>query len=520
MANSFSAYTSQLSSAVRKLTLGQKVGIGAAVVVSIVALVMLVTWANKPSFGILFSNLEATDASKIIDKLKQQSVPYEISDGGKAILVPKDKVYELRLQMAGQGLPQSSVVGYEIFDKPSFGMTDFTQKVNYKRALEGELEKTILQLDEIDGASVHIVMPEKALFESEQKETTASVFLKLKDGAHLTPGEIRGVQRLVAASVEGLDPNNVTIVDSRGNLLSRKSDGVDALTSSQYDLQGKVESYLANKAQTMLDAVLGPGNAIVRVSAGLDFSQVEKTTEQYDPNSVILSEQTMQDRSSVPGDTSTSNGSLRTNSVTNYDVGKTVEKIVGDMGGVKKLSVAVLVNGKYTQIDKSGQTTVSYTPRSSQEISQLTDIVKKAVGFDVNRGDEVSVVNIPFENDDQAFLLKHKPGFQFKDYADKLVVLLAMIGAIVVFLSILGKVRRKDMVIREQEPIAVLTRAKSGAPAVAQPGNEQPESVQAAEYTEETLRANKIKGDVSTYIQSKPMDAAKLLKVWLAESGD
>lgn len=145
MANPISGYSSQLTSVLKKLTLGQKVGIGFSIVASIVALVMLVTWANRPTFGVLFSNLDPADASKIIDKLKQSSVEYQIGDDGKAILVPRDKVYELRLQMAGQGLPQSSVVGYEIFDKPSFGMTDFTQKVNFKRALEGELEKTILQ---------------------------------------------------------------------------------------------------------------------------------------------------------------------------------------------------------------------------------------------------------------------------------------------------------------------------------------------------------------------------------------
>lgn len=520
MAKSFSGYSSQLTSLVKKLTLKQKVGIGVSVAISIIALVMLITWANRPVFGVLFSNLEAQDASKIIDKLKQQSVPYQIGEEGKAILVPKDKVYELRLQMAGQGLPQTSVVGYEIFDKPSFGMTDFTQKVNFKRALEGELEKTILQLDEVDGANVHIVIPEKALFESDQKKTTASVFLKLKDGARLGPEEISGVQHLVAASVEGLDANDVTIVDSRGNLLSRKSDGIEALTSAQYDMQNRVESYLANKAQTMLDGVLGPGNAIVRVNAQLDFSQVEKTTEAFDPNTVVLSEQSMQERSSVPGDTS-ANNPLRTNSVTNYDVGKTVEKIVGSMGGVKKLSVAILVNGKYTATDKNGERTVEYTPRSEQEISQLTNIVKTAIGFEVNRGDEVSLVNIPFENSDEAFLLKQKPGFRIQDYANKLVILVAMIGAVVVFLSIFNRIRKREAAT--SEPVAVLTHGRSAvltAPSAARHVPEHTESIQAVEYTEEALRANKVREDVGNYIQNKPEDAAKLLKVWLTDGGD
>jgi len=517
MANSPSGYSAQLSAVLKKLTLGQKVGIGVSVIASIIALVMLVTWANKPTFGVLFSNLDAQDASKIIDKLKQSSVEYQIGDDGKAILVPKDKVYELRLQMAGQGLPQTSVVGYEIFDKPSFGMTDFTQKVNFKRALEGELEKTILQLDEVDGASVHIVIPEKALFESEQKKTTASVFLKLKDGMHLSPGEIAGVQRLVAASVEGLDANDVTIVDSRGNLLSAKNDGIEAMSAGQYDIQSKVESYLANKTQTMLDGVLGAGNAIVRITAQLDFDQVEKTSEQYDPNSVVLSEQTMQEHSSVPADT-TANSSMRTNSVTNYDVGKTVEKIVGSMGGIKKLSAAVLVNGKYASIEKNGESSVTYTPRSENEIAQLTNIVKTAIGFDASRGDDVSLINMPFENRDQAYQLKSKPGFQIQDYANKLIILAAMVGAVVVFLSIFSKLRKSGGQVPQSTAILTQSRPtlQNSSPAAGHI-SDQSERIQAAEYSEEVLRAGKVKEDVSSYIQNKPVDAAKLLKVWLTD---
>jgi flagellar M-ring protein FliF len=516
MANPISGYSSQITTILKKLTLGQKVGIGISTIASIVALVMLVTWANRPTFGVLFSNLDPQDASKIIDKLKQSSVEYQIGEDGKAIMVPKDRVYELRLQMAGQGLPQTSVVGYEIFDKPSFGMTDFTQKINFKRALEGELEKTILQLEEVDGASVHIVMPEKALFESEQKKTTASVFLKLKDGAHLSPGEISGVQKLVAASVEGLDPNDVTIVDSRGTLLSAKNDGLEAMSAAQYDVQTKVESYLTNKAQSMLDGVLGPGNAIVRITAQLDFNRVEKTSEQYDPNSVVLSEQTMQERSSVPGDT-TANNSTRTNSVTNYDVGKTVEKIVGTMGGIKKLSAAVMVNGKYTQIEKNGETSVTYTPRTDNEISQLTNIVKTAIGFDVTRGDDLSLINIPFENGDQAYQIKQKPGFQIQDYANKLVILAAMIGAVVVFLSIFSKVRKNGLGV--SQPVAILTQTRPSlqTSAAASHVPDQSERIQAVEYSEEVLRFGKVKEDVSSYIQNKPTDAAKLLKVWLTD---
>ncbi len=523
MANSNSSFSSQLSSVMKKLTLQQKIGIGIAALVSVIAVVMLIAWANKPSYAVLFSNLGPKDASQIVTKLKAASVSYKLGDEGKAILVPKDQVYQLRLQMAGQGLPKSSVVGYSIFDKPSFGMTNFTQKVDYKRALEGELEKTILQLNEVSGASVHIVIPEKALFTSQQKKTTASVFLKLKDGDQLTPAEINGIQHLVAASIEGLDPSNVTIVDANGNLLSRKMSGIDALTSNQYNTQTKVENYLANKAQSMLDGVLGAGNAIVRVNADLNFNRVEKTTEQYDPNSVVLSEQTMQQHATQPGDTSTNN-SAQTNTVTNYDVGKTVEKIVGTVGGIKKLSVAVLVNGKYTAIDKGGSQSVEYTPRSPEEIAQLTNIVKTAVGFDPTRGDQVSVVNIPFENSDQQFMMKQKTGFDIEDYANKLVILAAMIGAVIVFLSIFSKMRKRGGELTGPVTISAQQRASlagAGSAAV-QPdeGGDSIEKIQAADYSEEILRSQKVRETVGDYIQTKPVDAAKLLKVWITDGGE
>ncbi len=520
MANSPSSFSDQFTSVFKKLNFQQKIGIGVAAIVSIVAVVMLMNWANKPTYGVLFSNLEPQDASQIVNKLKSAAVPYELGDQGKSILVPKNKVYELRLQLAGEGLPKSSIVGYGIFDKPTFGMTDFTERVDYKRALEGELEKTILQLDEVQGASVHIVIPEKTLFRSQQQKTTASVFLKLKDGAHLNPEEINGIQNLVAASIEGLSPDNVTIVDSKGDMISRKTSGIDALTSSEYDLQTKVENYLSNKAQSMLDAVLGPGNAIVRVSADLDFNQVEKTTEQYDPNSVVSSEQTMQQQSMVPGD-SLSNSSGQTNKVTNYDVGKTIEKIVGSVGSIKKLSVAVMVNGKYTAIDKGGVQTVEYKPRSQQELAQLTSIVESAVGYDASRGDQVSLVNIPFENGNRQYMMKPKPGFRVQDYADKLVILAAMIGAIIVFLSIFRRMRKGEGELTR--PVTVSTQQRQAISEGAKGSITQHEeadlleNLQAAEYSEEILRAQKIRETVGEYIQTKPVDAAKLLKVWLTE---
>ncbi|HCV42271.1 MAG TPA: flagellar M-ring protein FliF, partial [Bacteroidetes bacterium] len=213
-------FRGQIGGFMQRLSIGQKIMLVGVTLASIAAIVALITVVNRPSYGMLFSNLRPEDASKIVEKLKERSVPYTLDDGGKTILVPKQQVYDLRLSLAGEGLPQSSVIGYEIFDRTNLGVSDFVQKVNYRRALEGELARTILELEEVEGARVHIVVPEKALFKDDEKAATASVVLKLRSGKPLKRETVQGIAHLVASSVEGLETNNVTIVDSRGSLLS------------------------------------------------------------------------------------------------------------------------------------------------------------------------------------------------------------------------------------------------------------------------------------------------------------
>ena len=344
----------QLSSLSRRLSLSQKLTLGVVAVGVIAAIFALVSFVNKPSYATLFSNLSEQDASKIVDKLKEKSVPYTLEDGGKSILIPKQQIYDMRLALAGEGLPQSSIIGYEIFDRTNLGVSDLVQKINYRRALEGELARTILQIDEVEAARVHIVVPEKALFKEDEKPSTASVILKLKSGRPMKADAVRGISHLIASSVEGMDASNVTILDSRGVMLSEnKPNSLTAVTSTQYDLQQRVENYLAQKAQVLLENVVGQGNALVQVSADLDFRQVDRTLEQYDPeNTAIRSEQIQEEK--MPRSDSTSGGS-RTNSLTNYEVNKTVEHIVENVGNIKRLSIAAVVNGVPKTVERDGQ---------------------------------------------------------------------------------------------------------------------------------------------------------------------
>lgn len=394
----------QVKSVWQRLRMPQRLAIIGAVVVASGIVITLIATTSSPTMHVLFSDLDPKDAAAIVEKLKEQNIPYELSDGGTTIRVPQSQVYELRLALAREGLPAGSTVGYEIFDRTNLGMSDFVQKLNHKRALEGELQKTIASFDEVQKVRVMIVLPEKALFEKDQKKPTASVLLHLKNGRSLSKLNIEGIQNLVASSVEGLSPADVTVVDQHGQILSqapRDNSTLAGLTATQYEQQQKVESYLTSRVQSLLDGVLGPGNSAVRVSVELDFTQREQTRENFDPDGqVVRSEERIaearrsQDSLDYPAVNSESNA---TKVRTNYEISRTVERIVGGVGTIKRISASVLVNGITKIVEQDGKKVTQYTPRSPEELQKLTQIVRNAIGYDPERNDQVSVVNLPFD---------------------------------------------------------------------------------------------------------------------------
>ncbi len=502
----------QVAGVFHRLSTGQKAVIGGVTLAALAALVGLVTMVNRPSMGVLFGNLSPQDASQIVEKLKEKEIPYELEDAGKTILVPREKVYDVRLSLAGAGLPQTSTIGYEVFDRTNLGVSDFVQKVNYRRALEGELARTILQLDEVEGARVHIVAPQKALFKEDEKPATASVVLKLKSGQPLKRETVQGIMHLVASSVEGLEPTNVTVVDSRGSLLSdnTRPNSIAARTSTQYELQHTVESYLVQKAQSMLDGVLGPGNALVQVNAELDFRQAERTLEQYDPEkTVVRSEQTTEEktvtRDSVPPST-------RTATVTNYEVNKTIEHIIDDVGTVKRLSVAVLVNSVPKTGEGKGENATEVVPRPREEMDQLADIVKKAVGFDAKRNDEVSVVNLPFgaPGQKEEFITDESPIGEGNPLVLQVFLAVAMLGAVVILWSLLKRFRVR---VSGGQLLEVESEAYAEVPA----GRFSPGLAAASAGFADGGSRNDPHRRIADYIQTRPEEASRLLKVWMTE---
>ncbi len=397
----------QLTKAAQRLSIGQKLAMGAVCLLVLLSIIFALHWAKRPDFAPLYTNLSPQDAAQMVDKLRSAKIPYRLAAGGTTIMVPSKDVYQTRISLASEGLPQASTVGFEIFDKTNLGTTDFVQKINYHRALEGELTRTIEQLAAVQSARVHLVIPNPSLFAQEQREATASVVLNLAGGGRLNQNQVKGITHLVASSVEGLKPENVTILDSWGNILSGgdgEENSLFTLTSNQLDLQKNVESYLSHKALAMLEKAVGVGNAIVKVNVELDFKNIEKTVESYDPESSVIRSEERNEQ------TSASQGGKSESSITNYEISKTVEHIVDKTGNIEKLWASVLINGTYiSKKGKKGKEIKVYQPRSEEEIGRLTEIVKKAIGFDPARGDQIEVANIQFGTSPQPAQVNLKP---------------------------------------------------------------------------------------------------------------
>ena len=427
---------SQVAAAFKNLSRGKQITLIVLVVGSLAGFVFLMTWSGKSEFHPLYSKLNPEDAGIILAKLKEQKIEYRIAANGTTILIPQEHIYETRMDLASQGLPQGSGIGFEIFNETKLGMTEFAQNVNYQRALQGELSRTINRIAEIESSRVHIVLPEKSLFVEEEEPATASVVLQLQTGKWLNQSQIKGIVHLLSSSVARLSPENVTIVDQNGKLLAGlKSDSSFAsLSSNQLEYQNRVEKNLENRVRTMLESALGEDKAIVRLSCSFDFKSLEKTEELYLPdNRVIRSEQALKEstsspemapqgvpgiRSNIPGDVTAEDENqtiagrnsvfVKNDRTVNYEIGKVINHIREPVGEMTRVSIAVMVDGTYQRVETpEGKVEWDYVPRTAEEMQKFENIVKRAVNFDETRGDEVEIINIPFESTKLA--LKEEP---------------------------------------------------------------------------------------------------------------
>jgi flagellar M-ring protein FliF len=547
MADGLAKYKESIDKILNSLSKTQKIIIASVTGLVVVGIFAISIMSKTPDYAVLFSDLQPEDANKIIEKLNERSIEYKLSNAGKTINVPRENVYELRLALAGEGMPFSGVVGYEIFDKTNFGISDFQQKVNYKRALQGELVRTVQRLEAVENAQINIVVPEKALFKEDQKKTTASVIIKLKPNKpSLSTENIVAISNLIASSVEGLEPNNITIIDSKGNLLSstEQRDHFLSLSASQYDIKRKVELHLTDKAQSMLNQVLGFGKSVVKVDAELDFSQMERTSRTYDPNNVIRSQET-NDQSKYKWDSVPP--STKGVTLTNYEVGETVEHLIGQVGSIRRLTVAVIVDGTYRDVESDSQIVREYHLRPPDQMAKITGIVRTAVGFSDTRRDQISVETMFFESNIEDNDIVSTREFETSSFGlvQQLLALFAMLIGVFIVRSMLSKFKPKP--VPKERPRPKLARIalkpleeKSFKPVILEPSagdtqdeiggrevtiKERPkrpvapiiEVPEEEEPTEEELKFTELKTRVAGYVMDKPVDAINLVKVWLGE---
>jgi flagellar M-ring protein FliF len=404
----------QIRSFLLAMPVHQRITLIGVLLAFVVGFGAFVWWASRPVFDTVFANLAENDAAGIVEYLQAEKVPYRLEQGGRAVLVPAERVHEIRLALARTGLPQGSGVGFEIFDQQKLGMTDFLQRLNYTRALQGELSRTISQIAGVSAARVHLAMPERSVFVREERRPSASVVVTLAAGRVLGTSQVAGIVHLVASSVEGLSPDDVTIVDNGGRVLAGENQGLDGsgLGNGILDYKRTLERGLEERIESMLGRVVGRQKVIARVSAALDLTRVETTEERVDPDqTAVRSERRSREESTgglsaggTPGvvanltnETEGNAGALpktqrRDESVT-YDISKVTSRRVGAAGQVERLSVAVLIDGTYEERDG----VQTFVPRPEEELDRYTGLVKNAVGFSEPRGDRVEVASVPFE---------------------------------------------------------------------------------------------------------------------------
>ncbi|WP_297669763.1 flagellar basal-body MS-ring/collar protein FliF [uncultured Desulfovibrio sp.] len=456
----------------------QRVSVVGGTVVITAAVIGLSIWASRPEYRVLYSNLSPEDAGVVIKALQTDKVLYQLTDGGKTIMVPKEFVYDQRIKIAGEGGLVGQGIGFEIFDKVKVGQTDFVQKINYTRALQGELSRTISEFPSVESARVHLVIPRRSLFVEDRQSPSASVVLKL-NRPNLKPDqkEINAILNMILMAVEGLDKMHVSITDNGGKVLYQpEEDSIVGANTTQMEHRLQVQRDLERRIEEMLMPMYGPGRVIAKVNAEMDFSQKTIRREMFDPEKTAVrseqrSEETQQGRANleagapdvnfradgVTGSVSAQNGSRETRT-TNYEINKEEQQIVSNVGDLRRLTVAVLIDGTYEK--SNGEW--AFVPRKAEELEQVRQLVSNAVGLDKTRGDSLEVSSAPFTDSEPP----KDPNFaeMLSDYAERLGK--PLLNALLAFLFLMLVVRPVVLaLIRPKVEAGEMVEGLEGLPA-------------------------------------------------------
>ena len=446
---------------------------------------------------ILYANMEFEEVAEVSNRLRIMEVPHRLTSDATAILVPADQYMDLRIQMAGEGFPKSGRIGYEIFDEAQLAMTDFLQSVNYLRALQAELEETLVRIDGVRDARVHLVIPEPSLFTEEQNPVTASVQLTLESNVKLKRDRIDAISYLIGASVEGLDIENVVILDASGNLLTEENDPLVKMANKQFEMQQQIEKVLENKVQSLMDQVIGTDRSRVRINVQLDFDRMNTQREVFEPGAtqVIISEET--------NETSSAEQGTEENAIRNYEVNRTVQNIVGSVGAVERVSMALTIDKTKVVFD-AAQAKYIEEERTEEEITKLAQLAKEAVGLDEERGDEITVFAMNFDKTQEIQAKEELEATArqefWTDIAINVAKVLGIIAALITLRFIIQAIGRG---VGGEEELEVLGEISAD---IEEEDFERPETPH-----------EMILGRVQQAVRERPEDAAKLIRSMLME---
>ncbi|AEP09101.1 flagellar basal-body MS-ring/collar protein FliF [Micavibrio aeruginosavorus] len=531
-----------------------RLGIMGGVLVTLLIFFIFVSMrVSTPSLKLLYSDLSSTDSASVAAKLEESQIRYDVSPDGTRIMVPESEVGRARMLLAEAGLPNGGSMGYELFDKQSgFGTTNFIQNINQVRALEGELARTIGSLGPIKAARVHLVLPQRELFSRENRPASASVFIQLNQGARLEREQIMSIQSLVASAVPNMKADSVSVIDSQGNLLARGGEQDTSLMAMKAEeMRRAYETRLTQSVEDIIGRTVGYGRVRATVTAELNFDRVTTSEEVFDPESqVARSVQTVEElnseKESAPQDVSVQNnlpgisGDLlgepgssaegsRVEETTNFEISKTVRNRVSEVGEVKRLSVAVLVDGTYAT-DAEGNKT--YQPRSEQELEQIRQLVRSAIGYDEKRGDTVEIVNMQFADmdlgiEDTSNLLF---GFERSDILRAAEIITVAIMVILVVLLVLqpmvGRLLATEGLNADEDEgdQQTLLSARAPTPALTGPGGEQfspPETEEEDSLIDMKQVEGKVKASsvrkVEDIVSTYPAETVSVIRSWMSQ---
>ena len=530
MKENFTHFFEKIKEVYARMELKQRLMIAILLAVTFGIVIWMISWSGRTEYGLLFSRLTAEDAQRTINRLNDMAIPYRLRDEGTTIMIPAERVYETRIAMASENIgARNNGVGFEIFDRVTLGTTEFVQRtVNWRRAHEGELQRTIAGITGVEFVRVHLNIPQERVFREDQQAPSAAVVLTLS--RRLSESQIRGITNIIAYSIEGLDASSITIVDQEGRMLTEIfEDSLAGISNQQLRLQNQREAQLQTAIQSALDQILDVGNSVVRVNIVLNFDQVETTGNTYDPDGAVVISEEIQ-RNTI-NDLSDSLSHITEHTIANYVVSNTVFRRVNAIGDIRRLTVAVNVNDRINRTIENGREIIEYVERSQDELQRIENWVRASIGFDPDRDDQIVVTNMRFDRGAEDYARSEQERQdrlrQYIALGERGAVIVVLLVLVFVLISQFKKIFAKpEEEIEDVEPDLSPAYAGVGDEGFYPEGDEgmpmgdskiQLTFKPMKEITIEQTEAMLLQESIQKFVIENPEVASRLIKSWLLD---